>query len=97
MPARVAAMHADTDSAPSWTHATRSPLETPLQWQIWVSAGRSAALAASAALPRSKSSLMRSSGSAERLSKAWVSAATLLTSPTSVAPISVPSRMTTVW
>ena len=40
---------------------------------------------------------MRSSGSAERLSKAWVSAATLLTSPTSVAPISVPSRMTTVW
>ena len=97
LPARVAAMTPPTVRWPSRTQATNWPLLTPLQLQTCASSASSAAPASGGAAPMSNSSLIRSSGSGTRRSKAWVSDATLLTSPNRVAPTSTPSRMITVW
>ena len=96
LPALVFAITPVTDVVPSRTQATSAPLETPLQLHTWASSASSATPTATSGVPMSNISDTRSSGSGSPLSNAWVRNDTLLTSPTSVAPTSLPSRMTTV-
>ena len=95
MPARVAAITPVTLRVPPCTHATRSPLDTPLQLQTCTESSISAAPCSSLGPASENSSSTRSSGSGSPRSKLWVRNATLLTSPSRVAPTSFPSRTTT--
>ncbi len=95
LPARVAFIQPVTLCSPPRTHATRSPLDTPLQLQTCTESSISAAPCSSLGPASSKSISTRSSGSGSPRSKLWVRNATFLVSPSSIAPISLPSRMTT--
>ena len=95
LPARVFATTSPTLDAPACTHATISPLVTPLQLHTCAPSASSAAPVAAAGVPRSKSIEMRSSGRGTFSSNACDRNPTLLTSPSRVAPISLLSRTTT--
>ncbi len=95
LPALVAAMTPLTLLVPFRTHATRSPFETPLQLQTCTESSISAAPCSPEGPASSKSSSTRSSGSGRPRSKLWVRNATFPTSPSRVAPTSLPSRITT--
>src|SRR5215204_1204369 len=95
LPARVRSMTSPTLLQPPATAPHRSPFDTPLQLHTWESAGISATPTCSAPSERSTSSRIRSSGRGAPRSNAWVRKATLRVSPSSVAPTSLSSRMTT--
>ena len=96
MPARVADITPSTEVWPSATQRAIAPLLTPLQLHTCASSANSAAPVAASGVPRSNISETRSGGSGSPRSKACIKNATLLTSPTRVAPISLSSRTTTV-
>ncbi|MEA2137893.1 MAG: hypothetical protein QOG56_1043 [Solirubrobacteraceae bacterium] len=81
--------------APSRTQARIAPFVTPLQLHTWTSSASSATLVAGGGAPRSNSNETRSSGSTMPRSKACMRNDTLPTSPSSVAPTSLPSRTIT--
>ena len=95
LPARVFAITPATLSSPSATHPVSAPLETPLQLQTCAESSISSAPLASLGPARENSSSTRSSGSGNPRSKLWVRNATFSTSPSSVAPTSLPPRTTT--
>src|SRR4029453_1164439 len=96
LPALVFAITPVTDVSPPCTHATSVPLLTPLQLPTCASSESSATPTDTSGVPMSNINDTRSSGSGSPLSNACVRNDTLLTSPTSVAPTSFPSRMTIV-
>ncbi len=96
LPALVLAITPVTEVSPPRTQATSAPLDTPLQLHTWASSASSATPTPTSGVPMSNISDTRSSGSGSPLSKACVRNDTLDTSPTSVAPTSFPSRITTV-
>ncbi|SKX83653.1 Uncharacterised protein [Mycobacteroides abscessus subsp. abscessus] len=95
-PARVAAITPATEVVPPATQPTIVALSTPLQLHTWASSESSSTPVAASGVPMSNISEMRSSGSSVPWSKACIRNETLLTSPTSVAPTSLFSRITTV-
>src|SRR6201998_3434639 len=96
LPARGAAITPVTDFSPPRTVSTIVAFCTPLQLQTCASSDNSAAPTATSGVPMSNISEMRSSVSGSPRSKACIKNATLLTSPTRVAPTSLLSRTTTV-
>ena len=96
LPAFVFAITPVTDVSPPRTQETSAPLLTPLQLQTCASSASSATPTATSGVPMSNISDTRSSGSGSPLSNACVRKDTLLTSPSSVAPTSFPSRITMV-
>ena len=96
MPARVFAHTSPTLVHPDATQATMSPLVTPLQLHTCTSSASSAAPVSALGVPRSNSIEMRSSGSGTLSSKACVRKLTFEMSPSSIAPMSLLSRTTTL-
>ena len=95
MPARVLSITPVTVLQPALTVSTIVDLQTPLQLQTCASSAISATPTSSDGPPRSNSSSARASGSGNPRSKACCRNATFLLSPSSVAPITLPSRTTT--